>query len=249
MKPRNLTWLGVLSALAISCGESDKPRELPVSNGAGPAPFDPGEAYAPLVTPEDLSTTVDNFLLPLPVGASWVYEAMTDEGLERDVVTVEPETQEVYGVTATVVRDTVYVDDQLIEDTWDWYAQDADGNVWYLGEDTQEYEDGRKVSTAGSWEWGKKGALPGVVMLGDPDVGDVYRQEYLAGEAEDLAEVVSLDEAVTVAAGSWTGCIKTHDLSALDASVDEYKFYCPGVGTVLELEGDVRVELVEYSVP
>jgi hypothetical protein len=236
-------------ALATGCGESEPSRTLPVSNGMGPAPYDPGVKYAPRVTPEELSTTVDNPLFPAPVGASWTYEARTDEGLERDEVTVLAETKDVWGVTATVVRDTVYLDDELIEDTWDWYAQDTHGNVWYLGEETYEYEDGVKVCDCGSWQSGVGGALPGVIMLGDPRVGDVYRQEYLAGEAEDLAEVVSLDETVTVPAGTFEGCIETHDLSAVEASVDEHKFHCPGVGTVLELEGDVRVELIAYSVP
>jgi len=248
MNPRNPTWLCVMPVLAMGCGsDGGSSRELPVSNGQGPAPFDPGEPYQPDVTAGDLDTLVDNALFPAPVGATWTYQAETDEGLELDEITVLAETQDVWGAVATVVRDTVYLDGELIEDTWDWFAQDGAGNVWYLGEDTYEYENGEVVCDCGAWESGVDGALPGVVMLADPRVGDVYRQEYLEGEAEDLAEVVATDETVTVAAGTFEHCIKTHDLSAIDASLDEFKFYCPDVGTVLVLEGDVRVELVEYS--
>ena len=105
------------------------------------------------------------------------------------------------GITATVVRDTVYVDGELAEDTYDWYAQDKDGNVWYLGEDTHEYEDGEAVNAKGAWEYGKDGALPGIVMLADPEVGDAYRQEYYEGEAEDMGEVLEVGVTTEIALG------------------------------------------------
>jgi hypothetical protein len=103
------------------------------------------------------------------------------------------------------------------------------------------------VCDCGAWESGVDGALPGVIMLATPKVGDVYRQEYLVGEAEDIAEIVSLNETVTVPAGTFEGCLKTKDSSALDPSVFAYKYYCPGIGIALEEEGDERVELIEYS--
>jgi hypothetical protein len=146
-----------------------------------------------------------------------------------------------------VVRDTVYLDGDMIEDTFDWYAQDGDGNVWYLGEDTREYENGVEVCDCGAWEAGVGGALPGVVMLGAPKVGAAYRQEYYEQEAEDYAEVISLDEAVSVPSDDYTGCMKTRDRSVLEPELDEFKFYCPGVGNVLVLEDDVRVELISVA--
>lgn len=230
------------------CGsdESDPVDPLPTS-AEGPAPFMPSEPYEPDIAVAALSADITNPLMPFPVGARWLYEADTDEGVERIEILVEEATREVWGATARVVRDTVTVEGELTEDTWDWYAQDSDGHVWYLGEDTQEYEDGQVVCECGAWESGVGGALPGVVMLAAPEVGDVYRQEYLAGEAEDVAEVVAVDETVTVAAGTFTGCLRTRDRSAIDPELDEYKVYCPGVGNVLVLEGDVRVELIESS--
>jgi hypothetical protein len=162
-------------------------------------------------------------------------------------VQVVAETKRVWGTTARVIHDTVYLNDQMIEDTFDWYAQDPDGNVWYLGEDTTEYVNGQPTCNCGAWEAGVDGALPGVVMLGAPAVGLVYRQEYDAGEAEDVGEVLRVDATVTVPAGSWNNCLETRDRSALDPDLDERKFYCPGVGNTLVLEGDVRVELIEYA--
>lgn len=234
----------VLSVCLAACGDSGP--VLPRSNGVGPAPFDPGQTYVPSVSSAELRTDIANPFFPAPVGARWRYEAVTDEGTERIEIEVLEETRDVWGVTARVVRDTVYLDDQLIEDTWDWYGEDPDGNVWYLGEDTYEYENGMVLCDCGAWESGVDGALPGVVMLGAPTVGTVYRQEFLAGEAEDLAEVVAVDVSVTVAAGSFTGCIRTRGLSAIQP-IEEFKTYCPGVGVVLEEEGSERVELLEYS--
>ena len=113
------------------------------------------------------------------------------------------------GISATVVRDTVYVDGELVEDTYDWFAQDNDGNVWYLGEDTHEYEDGVAVNAEGAWEAGVDGALPGIVMPADPAVGDAYRQEYYAGEAEDMGEVLEVGVARSIALGDYDDVVVT----------------------------------------
>jgi hypothetical protein len=201
----------------------------------------------PMVTAAALSEAITNPLFPAPVGASWTYRATTDEGVERDEVTVLAEVRTTWGAMARVVHDVVFLNDQMIEETFDWYAQDTTGHVWYLGEDTTEFENGVPVCNCGAWESGVGGALPGVIMLAAPQVGDVYRQEYLAGEAEDVAEVKSLGASVTVPAGTFSGCLETRDRSAIDPDLDERKFYCPGVGNVLVLEGDVRVELIEYA--
>ena len=233
----------LLAALLFyaACGGDD-------DDAANPAPFDPAVAYEPAI-PSDLGPEVDNPFFPLPVGATWTMQATTEDGLEEIVVTVLAETKEVNGVTARVVRDTVTIDGELAEDTWDWYAQDGDGNVWYLGEDTAEYEDGEIVCRCGAWEWGQGSALPGVIMLADPKVGDAYRQEFLAGEAEDYAEVISVTETVEAAGENFTGCLKTNDLSTIDTELVEFKYYCPGVGNVLVEEPDTTAELISYDIP
>ncbi len=123
-----------------------------------------------------------------------------------------------------------YVDGELIEDTDDWYAQDKEGNMWYFGEDSREIEDGEVVSTAGSWEAGVDGALPGLIMLANPIPGIWYRQEYYAGEAEDVGQVLSLYESVNVSYGSFTNCLQVAEWNLLEPGIVEHKFYATGVG-------------------
>jgi hypothetical protein len=199
------------------------------------------------VEPSDLSSNVTNPFLPMPVGATWTITADTDEGVETIEVEVTTDAKTVWGVEALVVRDRAFLDGVIIEDTWDWFAQDGAGNVWYLGEETQEYVDGMPGTTAGSWEAGVDGALPGIVMLADPTVGTSYRQEYFKGEAEDYGTVVSLDESVSVPAGEFDNCIKIRERSVIDPELDEMKYYCSGVGNVLIEEEDVSEELTDSS--
>ena len=161
------------------------------------------------------------------------------------------ETETILGVECTVVRDTVTVDGELVEDTLDWFAQDRNGNVWYFGEISKSFEDGDLVSLDGSWRAGVDGAKPGIVMKAHPAVGDVYRQEFLLGVAEDYARVVSLSGDATVPAASCTNCLVTGDFVPLEPDADERKFYKRGVGLILEVDrttGD-RVELIEYQAP
>lgn len=204
-----------------------------------------------LQIPSSWSSGVTNTYFPLAPGTKYEFAAQTDEGQETNTVEVLADTKVVHGVTATVVWDRVFLNGSLVEATFDWYAQDGDGNVWYVGEDSKEYKNGQVVSSEGSWEWGVKGALPGVIMWANPAarLGDAYRQEFLRGHAEDWGKVVALNQSVTVPYGSFAGCIKTEDWSGLETA-REHKFYCPQVGTVLEVEPDGgRVELTVYTKP
>ncbi len=186
------------------------------------------------------------------MGARWVYEGETDEGTERVEVTVLPERKVVLGISATVVRDTVTIDGVVVEDTRDWFAQDRAGNVWYLGEAVENYEDGALADTEGSFEAGVDGALPGIAMPADPQVGDAYRQEYYPGEAEDLGEVLRLGQTTTVPAGTFSDVLVTRDWNPLEPEVIEEKHYARGVGLVFEEHvagDDEAVSLVEHSPP
>lgn len=207
-------------------------------------------AYAPTVDATAFSTTVDNPFLPLRPGMRWEYRARTAEGLETTVVTVTDQTRTIMGVTCVEVRDTVTVDGALKEDTLDWYAQHRDGTVWYFGEDTKEYEDGKVSSAEGSWMAGVDGALPGIVMPAQPRAGDRYRQEYYKGEAEDMAEVLSVTESANVPTGSYSGVVMTKDYTPLEPDLLEYKYYARGVGMVLTVDlaaGGSRDELVRFT--
>lgn len=206
--------------------------------------------YSPVINPDDFVEVIDNPYFPLTPGTTFFYEGESEDMLIKNEVFVSNETRVVMGVTTTVIRDKVWEDGELVEETYDWYAQDKDGNVWYFGEDSKDYEDNKVVSTAGSWEAGMGGALPGILMKGGPQVGDVYRQEYLKGEAEDMAEVLSLDESITVVYGSFDNCLKTKEWNPLEPGIEENKYYAPGIGALLEMEimgGDEKLELVNIT--
>jgi hypothetical protein len=198
--------------------------------------------------PATITGEVTNPLFPLSVGSLWVYQAQA--GPEHVEVVVLEETKSILGIDATVVRDTVTEDGEVTEDTFDWYGQDAAGNVWYLGEDTKEYEGGVVVSTAGSWEAGVDGAEPGIIMEASPLVGDTYRQEFYEGEAEDMAEVVRVGQSESVPFGSMTGLVVTKEWTPLEPGVAEEKYYASGIGVVLEVMiegGSGRLELIEFQ--
>ena len=225
----------------VGCAQQPIPVQQPTN-----------ESYAPKIFVSDFSTTIDNPYLSFPVGKKMIYEGETEEGLERIEVYVTDEVKYVMGVKTRVVWDRVWLDDELIEDTKDWYAQDDEGNVWYFGEDSFELLGGEIINHAGSWEAGVDGALPGIVMFANPKVGEEYRQEYYEDVAEDMGEVLSFGERVTTPYGVLSGCLQTRDFTPLEPDVDEHKYYCLQVGGValeVVLEDDERVELisVEYD--
>jgi hypothetical protein len=209
-----------------------------------------GGSYDPAIDPAAFVEEIDNPYLPLLPRARWVYEGTSDGEHERVEVTVTGERRQIMGISAVVVRDTVTVDGELVEDTYDWFAQDSDGNVWYLGEASTEYEDGEVVGTEGSWEAGVDGALPGIVMPARPTVGAAYRQEYYPNEAEDLAEVIDVDGTSSVPFGSFDDVLVTREWTPLEPETVEEKYYAPGIGMVLEVVtegGDGRLELTEHT--
>ncbi len=184
--------------------------------------------------PAQFSTTIDNPYLPFVAGTRMVYRERGADGRGREVVKVTHRTKTIQGVQTVVVRDRAYSGGELAEDTRDWYAQDRQGNVWYFGENTKEYENGKVVSTEGSWKAGVDGAKAGIVMEAHPKVGDTYSQEDAPGVAEDMATVLSLDASRTVPYGTFDNLLKTRDFSPLEPSVVERKFYAAGIGSVLE---------------
>lgn len=201
--------------------------------------------------PTEWADKIDNPWLPLVEGASWTYEKKTADGVEDVVVTVTDKKKKVDGVKTTVVTEKVSEDGQTIEDTAVWYAQDADGNVWNLGESTEAYEDGATEPEVEGWEAGVDGAEAGIAMLAEPKVGDVYRQMFAEGDAEDQAEVLSTSESIRGPVGSWEGVLQTEDTTPLEPEV-EHKFYAKGVGAVQQetIEGEKEtVTLTKYDKP
>jgi hypothetical protein len=195
--------------------------------------------------PANFTTRIDNPYLPMRPGSRWVYR----EGRHRVVVTVTRRTRVVSGVRARVVHDVASLRGRVVEDTYDWYAQDRRGNVWYLGEATREYAKGKRPDTSGSWEAGVDGAQAGVVMPARPRTGMTYRQEYLKGEAEDAARVLGTHERASAPFGTFRHVVLTKDYTPLEPDLVEHKFYARGVGQVLAVTvsgGRERQELLSY---
>lgn len=202
------------------------------------------------IDPANFVEVITNQYFPLIPGTTFFYTGQNEEGLEVMVETeVTDQIEVILGVNCTVVKDSEYEDGELVEETYDWYAQDLEGNVWYFGEKSNEIEDGQVVSMEGSWRAGEDGATPGILMLGDPQPGQKYRQENLEGEAEDRAEVVSLDNTITVPFGTFNNCLKTLETNPLEPGFEEFKYYAPGIGFILaeEVGEDAFEELVDIT--
>ena len=232
--------LGLL-VLVLGVAASPATAATPLPQGSEPVQLDPAK----------FSTRVDNPYFPLVPGDRYVYRETDGEDKQRVVVSVSERTRLIAnGVTARVVHDRVSERGRVVEDTFDWYAQDSEGNVWYLGEDTVECRNGRIKNHSGSFEAGADGAQPGVIMAADPVPGLEYRQEYYAGEAEDRAQVLSLNEQAEAPFGFFTGVLLTKDLVPLEPRVSEYKLYAPGVGLVVAVKtsgGEGREELLRIN--
>lgn len=208
------------------------------------------EEYTPSINSSNFVTEVDNPYFTLTPGITYTYQSETDEGAEKNIVIVTNQTKDILGITNVVVWDRVWLEDKLAEETYDWYAQDKEGNVWYFGEDSKEYDNGKVSSTEGSWEAGIDDAKPGIIMEANPKVGDSYRQEYYKEKAEDMADVLAVGENVTVPYGKFNNCIKTRDWSKIESDVNEYKYYCKEVGgVVLEVtvSSGERAELINVT--
>jgi len=225
---------------AIAFAQEQHDARLDACALLGPGP------YAPDLDPAEFTPQVTSQWFPLVPGRTMVYQSETDEGLETEEVTPLQELFELEDFLVRPVRDLVMLDGECLEDTTDWYAQRDDGDVWYFGEVAQNFEDGLLDNLDGSWRTGKDDAKPGILVQGCPEVDAVYRQEFLANEAEDLARVIRLDAEVTVTYGTFTGCLETEEWSPLEPGIFERKFYAPGIGLILELnlESGERNELV-----
>ena len=230
-------------------------------------PLTPNQPYAPQVVPANFVPGTPNNYFPLVGGTTYRYQS--EDGTELNEVVVTTSTKTILGVSTIVVHDRVYLDEnengvadgascgadpgftaELIEETFDWYAPDNTGAVWYFGEDSKEYDHCNLVGTTGSWEAGVNGAQPGIIMLAHPVIGQTYRQEFLAGVAEDWAKVVSLKQAVSVPFDDFEGCVETMEWTPLEPGHRAHKYYCAEVGLVLEVTpsgGNERNELISKT--
>jgi hypothetical protein len=221
-------WVLLVALLAVFACKKDETRQ-------------PDESYNPQIDPADFtnSANLTNLYFQFQAGKKYIYEGQTEDGLEHIEVQLLSATKTVMGVTCAVVNDKVWLDGNLIEDTDDWYAQDNNGNVWYMGEEVDNFNpDGTLRDHDGAWEAGVDGAKPGLIMLANPQPGMKYRQEYYFDVAEDQAEVLELGLTLSVPFGTFANCLKIKEWTELEPDVLDNKFYAPGIGLIREVNQD-----------
>jgi hypothetical protein len=221
-----------LAALLAGCGSSGGHRAASTTSASELAPIH--GTYSPAIDPANFVTTVDNPLWPLKPGTGFHFKGTRGTTPQTDDEMVTHRTRRILGITCTVVRDTVSEHGHPVERTLDYYAQDKQGNVWYMGEDSFELENGRFVRASDSWLSGVGGAEPGIIMPAHPQPRDRYRQEYYPpGEAVDEARVLGNRGPVTVPYGTFRRALVTSEFSPLEPQTEE-KTYVAGVGEVAE---------------
>src|SRR5262245_496416 len=227
--------VALIAALAAGCSSSHA-SSPPAGEEAAiqPPSWELKGSYKPSIDPADFVATIDNRYFPLEPGTAFHYKGVEDGKPRTDDMVVTDQTKQILGIKATVVEDTVSENGKPVERTFDWYAQDKDGNVWYLGENSLEMRNGHLQRASDSWEAGVDGAQPGIIMEGDPQRGDVYRQEYYPpGDALDQAHVVRLDGKMKVARGSFDRVRVTDEWSPVEPQM-ERKSYVAGLGEIEE---------------
>ena len=220
------------SACSSSSGGASSPPTSSPRSASTLAPVH--GTYSPSIDPANFVGTIDNPYWPLEPGTTYTYDGVRGTTPQTDVEVVTYQTKVILGITSTVVRDTVSERGAPVERTFDWYAQDEDGNVWYMGEDSFELKGGRFVKASDSWKSGVDGAQPGIIMPANPQPGEAYRQEYYPpGEALDEARVLNLNGSARVPYGSFNALLVTSERSPLEPQTEQ-KYYAPGLGEIKE---------------
>jgi hypothetical protein len=200
---------------------------------------------------EAFEAPATNPYFPLVPGSGTVLRGTSDGERVVDRTVVTDRTKVITGVTTTVVRDVLRSHGALVERTDDWYATDDQGNVWYFGEDTAEYDEtGAVISTEGSWEAGVDGAVAGMIMPADPAPTDAFRQEFYRDHAEDQAWIVQRGLVLDLHSGTVHHVVRSFEWTRIEPRVVSAKFYAPGIGIVKELDvagGDENLELVRFE--
>jgi hypothetical protein len=237
----------------ITACQKESTRSVPPVTDASSANGLVSDGALIQIDPNNFVMGIDNPYFPQVPGTTYYYKQVFKEdgdlGTQDIQVDVTHDTKVILGVTCEIVHDVVREQGKITEDTYDWFAQDKQGNVWYFGEDTKALEDGQWVTT-GSWEAGVNGAQPGIVMLAHPEdhIGETYRQEYLKDSAEDRAKVLSVNSTTSIQLGTFNNCVVTQETTRLEPGVKEYKYYAPGIGnisTILNKGGFEHEELVK----
>ena len=236
--------VALTGALVAGCG-SDNGSSAASTAGTGTTPAPVTTPYNPAIDPANFGVPIDNPYLPLRPGTLFRYRGVGDDGKTRELNTVKVthRTKRIMGIDATVVLDQVFSGGKPEERTFDWYAQDKDGNVWYFGEDSRNFEHGHWVKDEGSWTAGVGNGKPGIIMLAHPRRGDAYRQEYSPGHAVDQAKVLGKGGAVDTPFRLFRRTLLTREYSSIDKQYEK-KWYARGIGVVQE---DAVTQSKEHS--
>jgi len=228
--------LALLAVIGGGCGSSGGggSKSSGAARGSAPRLAPVHGRYSPTIDRSNFVATIDNRYLPFKPGTALHYVGVRGKTPQTDDEVVTHQTKTILGVRSTVVRDTVSEHGKPVERTLDWYAQDKQGNVWYMGEDAFDLKHGRFAKASDSWESGVKGAQPGIIMPGNPQPGDAYRQEYYPpGKALDEARVLRRGARLTVPLRSFRHVLVTSEFSPAEPQT-ERKYYAPGVGEIAE---------------
>jgi len=220
----------VLAALAAVTMAGSLGLVVPWAAAAGASPQ---AHYEPVLNPADFVHSITNPYFPLPVGRTLIYRGIRDGVTQIDTVHVTSQTRVLEGITATAVSDVATHNGKLLEKTTDWYAQDKQGTVWYLGEKTAAFSGGH-VDHSGSWLAGVNDGEPGIVMKANPQIPDAYRQEFLAGQAEDTAWIVNRGGSIKLPFKVAHNVVTSLEFTVLEPTVIDKKIYAPGLGIVME---------------
>jgi hypothetical protein len=209
--------------------------------------------YNPQIKPADFTTNITNKYFALPAGKKMTYESTDLRGItERIEIEILNESKVIEGVETAIYLDKVYSNGQLVEETRDYLAQHKNGDVWYFGEDVNNFFNGNLLNHSGSFIHGKDGAKAGIWMKAEQRVGDSYRQEYYLGQAEDMRDTLATGLTVSTKSGTYTDCVKVYDWTPLEKNSREHKYYCPKVSSLVlieDLETGQRSELTNLVLP
>ncbi|TSE15939.1 hypothetical protein B1A87_008525 [Arthrobacter sp. KBS0703] len=209
--------------------------------------------YNPQIKPADFTTNITNKYFALPAGKKMTYESTDLRGItERIEIEILNESKVIEDVETAIYLDKVYSNGQLVEETRDYLAQHKNGDVWYFGEDVNNFFNGNLLNHSGSFIHGKDGAKAGIWMKAEQRVGDSYRQEYYLGQAEDMRDTLATGLTVSTKSGKYTDCVKVYDWTPLEKNSREHKYYCPKVSSLVlieDLETGQRSELTNLVLP
>jgi hypothetical protein len=255
MKTNQKLMLLLSLVFSITACKKESSNPSPEMNAVSQQSIAATNQSASTVNPTDFVNVIDNPYFPLEPGTTRKYvEKINENGtttITNTTVVVTHKTKIILGVTCAVIHDQVTEKGKVIEDTYDWYAQDKHDNVWYFGEATRALTD-TGWSTLGSWEAGVDGAKAGIIMYGHTGthIGETYYQEFYKGYAEDQATLLSNKSTVTIALGTFTHCVETKEFTRLSPGDVTKKFYAPGLGEILAVElprGTAREQLVSFE--